>query len=106
MAMRFGLGPVFASECLTTPRRWQVYAGRTLLVGALLVGLTLVWYARLGGRRLDTLQAVAMIGSAFFDAIMGVELVLALIVVPAVTAGAICQDKMQGALTLMMVTDL
>ena len=37
---------------------------------------------------------------------MAVELVLAIVVVPAVTAGAICQDKMQGGLTLMMVTDL
>ena len=24
---RWGLGPVFAAECLTTSRRWQVYAG-------------------------------------------------------------------------------
>lgn len=106
MAMRFGLGPVFATECLTTPRRWQVYAGRTLLVGGLLIGLTLVWYSRFARQQLNTLQAIAVIGSAFFDTIMGVELVLALIVVPAVTAGAICQDKMQGSLTLMMVSDL
>ncbi len=37
---------------------------------------------------------------------MAVELVLAIVVVPAVTAGAICQDKVRGGLTLMMVTDL
>src|ERR1700733_10205169 len=37
---------------------------------------------------------------------MGVELVLVLMLVPAATAGAICQDKMRGGLTLMMVTDL
>ena len=47
-----------------------------------------------------------MVGSAFFRSIMAVELVLALVVVPAATAGAICQDKMRGGLTLMMVTDL
>ncbi len=49
---------------------------------------------------------LAEVGSAFFRSIMAVELVLALVVVPADTAGAICQDKMRGGLTLMMVTDL
>ena len=38
------------------------------------------------------------------DAIMAVELVLAIAIVPAAAAGAICQDKMRGGLTLMMVT--
>ena len=52
MARRIGVGPVFASECLTTSRRWQVYAGRTLLLSSVLVGLTLVWLNRLGGRGL------------------------------------------------------
>jgi ABC-type transport system involved in multi-copper enzyme maturation permease subunit len=37
---------------------------------------------------------------------MAVELVLAIAIVPATAAGAICQDKMRGQLTLIMVTDL
>jgi ABC-type transport system involved in multi-copper enzyme maturation permease subunit len=46
------------------------------------------------------------VGRALFFAIMAVELVLAIAIVPATAAGAICQDKMRGELTLMMVTDL
>ena len=103
---RWGLGPVFAADCLTIARRWQVYAGRALLVTGLLVGLTLVWLNRIAGHGLTTHQQLAAVGSAFLNAIMAVELVLALIVVPAATAGAICQDKLRGGLTLMMATDL
>ncbi len=105
MVQRIGFGPVFAFECLITSRRWQVYAGRALLVSGVLVGLTLVWLNRLDGREITDHKQLAVVGSAFFRSIMAVELVLAL-VVPAATAGAICQDKMRGGLTLMMVTDL
>ncbi len=96
MAKRIGVGPVFAFECLTTSRRWQVYAGRALLVTGVLVGLTLVWLNRLDGREITDHKQLAVVGSAFFRSIMAVELVLALVVVPAATAGAICQDKMRG----------
>jgi ABC-type transport system involved in multi-copper enzyme maturation permease subunit len=91
---------------MTTARRWQVYAGRALLVTGILLGLTLVWLERFQGRQFTTFQQLAEVGSTFFYTIMAVELVLALMVVPAATAGAICQDKMRGGLTLMMVTDL
>ena len=39
MPARWGLGPVFAADCLTTSRRWQVYAGRSMLVGCVLVAI-------------------------------------------------------------------
>ncbi len=106
MSIRFGLGPVFAGECVTSARRWQVYAARALLVTSLLVGLTLVWLTRVRARPISTHQEIAAIGNAFADAILAVELVLALVLVPAATAGVVCQDKMRGGLTLMMVTDL
>jgi ABC-type transport system involved in multi-copper enzyme maturation permease subunit len=111
MAARWGFGPVFAAECLTTSRRWQVYAGRALLVGSLVCALVLIWLAEIGARGFMSVQdyspaIVATLGIVLVDTIIAVELVLAIVVVPAVTAGAICQDKMQGGLTLMMVTDL
>jgi len=106
MAFRLGLGPVFAYDCLTSSRRWQVYAGRALLVTSLLVGLTLIWVTQYHGRHITTYRELAAVGDGFYKAIMSIELVLALVLVPAVTAGAICQDKMRGGLTLMMATDL
>jgi ABC-type transport system involved in multi-copper enzyme maturation permease subunit len=103
---RWGAGPVFAADCMTTSRRWQIYAGRALLVACVLLGLILVWLERFRGQQFTSHQQLAEVGLAFFHAIMGVELVLVLMLVPAATAGAICQDKMRGGLTLMMVTDL
>jgi ABC-type transport system involved in multi-copper enzyme maturation permease subunit len=106
MPARFGLGPVFAADCLTSSRRWQVYSGRSMLAGSVLVAIALVWLNRYSGRQFISLQEHAAAGSTLIRAIMGLELTLALAIVPAVTAGAICQDKMRGGLTLMMVTDL
>jgi hypothetical protein len=97
---------VFGADCLTTSRRWQVYAGRSLLVASVLVAMTLIWLTRVSGGPLPSIKENAAIGLALVDAIMAVELVLAIAIVPAVAAGAICQDKMRGGLTLMMVTDL
>jgi ABC-type transport system involved in multi-copper enzyme maturation permease subunit len=106
MSSRWGFGPVFLAECLTTSRRWQIYAGRSMLIASVLAAMTLIWFSRLRDMRLTSIQENAAVGLALFDAIMSVELVLAIAIVPAAAAGAICQDKMRGGLTLMMVTDL
>jgi ABC-type transport system involved in multi-copper enzyme maturation permease subunit len=106
MAKGWGLGPVFDAECLVTARRWQVYAGRSLLVGSVLTAMSLIWLTRFADHPLTSIQDYAVVGSALVNAIMSVELVLAIAIVPAAAAGAICQDKMRGGLTLMMVTDL
>src|SRR5262249_2759477 len=81
-------------------------AGRALLVTSLLVGLSLVWLTRDGGRQFTTYRELAAVGDGFYKAIMSIELVLALVLVPAVTAGAICQDKMRGGRGLVMATEL
>ena len=105
MAIRIGTGPVFEAECLTASRRPQFYWARVLLVASLLVGLVVVWVSK-RDLRLDTVQGLASIGSAFYTALMGVELTLALTVAPAAAAGAICLDRARGGLALMMTTDL
>ena len=106
MPRHWGFGPVFRAECLTTTRRWQVYAGRSLLIASVLAAMILIWLTRLPGKQLTLIQENAAVGLALVDAIMSVELVLAIAIVPAAAAGAICQDKMRGGLMLMMVTDL
>jgi hypothetical protein len=63
MAVRWGLGPVFAADCLTSSRRWQVYAGRSMLVGSVLVVIALVWLNRYSGRQFLSFQEHAAAGS-------------------------------------------
>jgi ABC-type transport system involved in multi-copper enzyme maturation permease subunit len=106
MVLRWGLGPVFASEWLTTSRRWQSYAGRAVFVGVLLVGLASVWVGRVQGQALPPIVAMAEIGRSFYDAIVFTQLTLVFLVAPAATAGAVCQDKSNGTLAQMLLTDL
>jgi ABC-type transport system involved in multi-copper enzyme maturation permease subunit len=106
MAMRWGPGPVFAFESRMAARRWQVYAGRAVLVAGLLASLALVWLTQDAGRGVHSVHEIAQIGESFYTAIMGVELVLVLMVAPAATAGAIGHDRARGGLTHLLVTDL
>jgi ABC-type transport system involved in multi-copper enzyme maturation permease subunit len=104
--MRLGLGPVFAYEWLTTARRWQVYAARSLFVAALLAGLIVVWWGFVAGQTLATTRALAAVGQAVYAAVVGTQLALVMMAAPAATAGAICLDKARGTLTHLLVTDL
>jgi ABC-type transport system involved in multi-copper enzyme maturation permease subunit len=104
--MRFGLGPVFAYEWLTTSRRWQVYATRALFVSALLCALFVVWWKSVAGLSSPSLKSQADVGVNFFYAIIGTQLTLILLAAPAATAGSICLDKARGTLSHVLVTDL
>jgi len=107
MQLRSGLGPVFANEWLSTSRRWQMYAARSLFVSGLLIALYFVYHSQVAGRpRVNDLAAYARVGQAFCQMIMGAQLGLVLLIVPAFTAGAICTQKAQGSLLHLFVTDL
>jgi ABC-type transport system involved in multi-copper enzyme maturation permease subunit len=114
MARRVGPGPVFIYESLIFARWRQVYASRALFVLAILVGLWILWWNSvhapgLGqpmGSRPDTLQALARAGVSFFYALAGIQLSMVLVVAPAATAGALCQDRARGVLAQMATTDL
>src|SRR4051812_43166729 len=53
-----------------------------------------------------TVQALANCGERFFYALAGLQLVMVLLVAPAVTAGAIGHDRARGILAQLAVTDL
>lgn len=106
MAMRLSLGPVFVYEWLTASRRWQGYALRSLFVAALLVNLTVVWLAEVKGRPNISYRDLAVVGRAFYIAIVGTQLALVMLAAPAATAGAICLDKSRGTLAHLLITDL
>jgi ABC-type transport system involved in multi-copper enzyme maturation permease subunit len=100
------LSPVFVYECAQGARRWQTYAGRTAFLGALLVSLTVAWVIRFPERGVLGRNALAAVGEAFFFAIAGTQLAMALLAAPAYTAASICLDKARGTLAHMLVTDL
>jgi hypothetical protein len=114
MARRVGPGPVFIFESLIIARSRQVYAGRVLFVVAMLAGLWISWWnnAQPPGpgqppvARPGTMQELASAGASFFFALAGIQLSMVLLVAPAATAGAICQDRARGVLAQMATTDL
>jgi ABC-type transport system involved in multi-copper enzyme maturation permease subunit len=107
--VRLGPGPVFAYEWLTTTRRWQLYAMRVGFVGAILVGILLVWHNSnrfTPQGRTVSIQTLAAYGESLYETIVVIELTLVLLAAPAATAGAICLDKARGTLDHMLATDL
>ena len=103
---RIGLGPVFVYEWITSARRWQSYALRSLFVFVLLVALVSIWMNTNRWYAGSAVRYLAELGEGFFLAVIGTQLTLVLLAAPAATAGAICLDRARGTLTHMLMTDL
>jgi ABC-type transport system involved in multi-copper enzyme maturation permease subunit len=107
--LRLGPGPVFVYEWLTTSRRWQLYGLRAAFVGAILIGMMLVWHQSrtfANPTQAVSIQTLAQYGEELYETIVSIELTLVLLAAPAATAGAICLDKARGTLDHMLATDL
>lgn len=102
----WGLGPVFKYEWVGTSRRWQYYAGRCVFIGLLLSAFTLVWIAEHDSNPNLNLRTMATVGVKFFYALVGTQITLVLLAVPAVTASTLCLDKANGTLMHLFATDL
>ncbi len=109
MHLRLGPGPVFIYEWLTTTRRWQLYGLRALFVGAMLIGMMIVWQNTTRNNRPNqtvSIQQMANYGQSLYLTVVTIELTLVLLAAPAATAGAVCLDKARGTLDHMLTTDL
>jgi len=107
MRFRLGLGPVFYYEWMTTARRWQMYAVRSLFIAVLLAALAVVWWRELAGvRTWHGLDVYARVGSTFGTILLTTLFALVVLVAPSVSAGAVCQDKARGPLFHLFTTDL
>ena len=103
--MHWGPGPVFVFECITSARRWQVYAVRALFVAGLLAAMVVIWSSQAGDGT-ATIRAQAEVGEKYFYALIGTQLALVMLAAPAFTASAICLDRARGALAHVLTTDL
>ncbi len=104
--MRFGTGPVFAYERVAGARRWQVYAGRSFMVAALLTVMAVIAWNVPSDLAGNTARAYAGLGEFYFYGLIGVELAIVMLAAPAATAGAICVDRARGTLDHILATDL
>jgi ABC-type transport system involved in multi-copper enzyme maturation permease subunit len=101
------LGPVFFLELRTAARKPRFIWLRTLYATLLLVALGNIFAAELAtsGWTLPVTQ-VARLGERFFWTSSFIQLLVVLLVTPAITAGTIAEEKEQRTLENLLTTDL
>jgi len=100
------LGPIFAREWLTVPRRPNHYVLRAAYVGFLwILGLT-AWQTAVGWDRTATLGDNARFGVLLFQIFTLVQLVLVPFFAALSAASAITQEKDRRTFVLLLLTDM
>jgi ABC-type Na+ efflux pump permease subunit len=100
------LGPIFAREFFTVPRREKHHVGRVaMLLLFWIIGLT-AWQASIGFDRNATLGETARFGLLLFQIITYVELTLLLFFSALSAAGTVSQEKDRRTFILLLITDM
>src|SRR6516162_574587 len=100
------LGPIFAREWLTLPRRARHYVMRTVYLGGLWILSLTVWQATVGWEQSATLGDLARFGLIQFQILVYVQLTLVLFFSALSAAGTITQEKDRRTFVLLLLTDL
>jgi ABC-type transport system involved in multi-copper enzyme maturation permease subunit len=100
------LGPIFAREWLTLPRRTSHYVARSVYLGLLWVlGLT-AWQVTVGWSQPATLGDNAHFGLLLFQLLTNVQLALLVFFSALSAAGSVTQEKDRRTFVLLLLTDL
>lgn len=100
------LGPIFAREVQTVPRRGGHYLARSASLGLLWVlGLT-AWQAVIGWQRDALLGETARFGLLLFQIFTYVELTLLLFFAALSAASTVAQEKDRRTFVLLLLTDM
>jgi hypothetical protein len=83
-------GTVFGWEGRRLSRQRWFYAARSMLVGVLLLGLSVVWWVAASRPELSRANELAKLGQWFFKAVAVGQISMGLFAAPPVTAGAFC----------------
>jgi ABC-type transport system involved in multi-copper enzyme maturation permease subunit len=100
------LGPIFAREALTLPRRPHHYVMRTVYLGLLWVLALTVWQVAVGWDRPPTVGDTARFGLLLFWMLTHVQLTLLLFFSALSAASTITQEKDRRTFVLLLLTDL
>ena len=100
------LGPIFARELQTVPRRGAHYMARTASLGLLwIIGLT-TWQAAIGWHRSALLGETARFSLLLFQIFTFVLLTLLLFFAAISAAGTVAQEKDRRTFILLLITDM
>jgi ABC-type Na+ efflux pump permease subunit len=100
------LGPIFARELTTVPRRASHYAARAGALTLLAVLGATAYQATVGFTRDATLGETARFGVLLFQIIVFVQLVLLLFFTALSAASSVSQEKDRRTFILLLITDM
>lgn len=102
-------GPVLFYELVRVARRRRYFLLRGLYAFALagvFLWLYLIWVFDRGGSEQLSAREMAVMSEAFFSGFMLVQFLVVTLLVPAVTGGAIAEEKERKTLEFLLATDL
>jgi ABC-type transport system involved in multi-copper enzyme maturation permease subunit len=100
------LGPIFAREWLTLPRRPGHYVARSVFLGFLWVLALTAWQMTVGWSQPATLGDNAHFGLLVFQLLTQVQLALLVFFAALSAAGSVTQEKDRRTFVLLLLTDL
>src|SRR5262249_43312044 len=100
------LGPIFAREASTLPRRVRHYVMRTVYLGLLWILALTLWQVVAGWDRPVTLGDAARFGLLLFWTLANVQLILMLFFAALSGASSVTQEKDRRTFVLLLLTDL
>jgi ABC-type transport system involved in multi-copper enzyme maturation permease subunit len=101
-------GPVFTAEMLTSARRTRHVLTRVAYGSVLLMALVMVYGQEWSpiAPRITTVQQYAAAASVFFVTFSVLQLLGVILIAPALTAGAIAQERQRRTIEYLFATDL
>ena len=100
------IGPVFTHELATAPRRVRFYGAPAVYVGGLLVLTCTAWLLMIGTQQVRNVGDMARFGTALFQFLAPLQLVLAVFLSAMGSASAVAQEKDRRTLELLLLTNL
>ncbi len=100
------IGPVFARELVTTPRRPQHYLTRAVYVTALLVLMCTAWLVVAGTQIIRNVGDMARFGASLFQVLAPLQLALITFLAALGSASAVALEKDRRTLILLLLTRL
>ncbi len=98
------LGPVFAREAVTTPRRPRHFLYRTLYVTGLLLLMSTAWLRVTGTQIILNVGDMARFGTILFQILALLQLALVIFFAAMGAASNVCQEKDRRTLILLLLT--
>lgn len=100
------LGPIFSVELKTSARRWRHFGMRTVYAAILLAALAFNYFGTFGNNAPVNIQTVASFAQGFFHTFATLQLLAVVLLGPAITVGAISEERERRTIEYLFATDL